>query len=86
METKEIFNIKKNGHLVALSDCWQYWLLNDIVYAVNVEGTHYSFWCGVSGLARHLVHLYKVLGYRFFTENDSMTIIDKSFFKQFIFA
>ena len=83
---KDIVRIKKNGKLLAFDKSWQYWLLNDIVYSVNVEGTHCCLWCATSRLNIHLHRLYQIMERKFFTENSAMCIIDKDFFSQYAYA
>jgi hypothetical protein len=84
IEQKDIFRIKKHGHLIALSNGWQYWLYNGIIYSINTAGDHVNVWCDVPGLPAHLIRLYQITGKRFFTEQTQ--VIDKSFIKKFIYA
>lgn len=82
----EILNMKKNGKLIAISTGWQYWLVNDVLYAIRSDHKNYCFWCAVSRLNRHLHRLYQITGKKMFTEDKDVTIIDNSFLSQFDYA
>lgn len=86
MMYKEITNIKKNGHLVAIGHGWQFWVKDNILYSINVEGTNYCIWCGLDRLNAHFRHLYKVLGKKHWTEDAEMVLIDKEFVKSYSWA
>ena len=84
-EEKEIMEIKKSGNLIAVESSWQYWILNNVIYSISVSGTHYSIWCNVSDLNRHLHRLYQITGKKYFTGGD-MVIVDPEFLKKFSYA
>lgn len=83
---EEIVSIKKNGRLIALDQTWQYWLKDDILYSLRVDGMNYNIWCGIGRLNAHLHRLLQITGKRFFTENPDMVVIDKDFVGGFRFA
>lgn len=83
---KTIFNIKKNGSLIALDSCHQYWLYDNTVYSISITGKYFSFWCAVSKLTAHLVRLYQVTGKKYFSDDPDMVITDKKFFANYIYA
>ena len=84
--TADIIKIKQSGKLIAISTSWQYWLLDNILYSVNVEGTTLCVWCGLNRLEAHLHRLWQITGKRFFTEGTDVTVIDKDFVARYNFA
>lgn len=85
-ERRQLVEIKKRGHLVAFEhNGWQYWVFDGALYSVHSDGDpeRVGIWCSLSRLAPHLARLHQVLGYRFFTENPDMSVVDRDFFAQF---
>lgn len=80
---KEIMNIKKTGHLVALNDSFQYWVKDNILLSVNVEGTSFSIWCGLDKLRAHLNHLEAITGHRKFVNDPYTVVVDPDFVKRY---
>lgn len=82
----KIYEVKRFGHLVALSDFWQYWLYHGALFSISVDGEVISLWCAEDKLDRHLHHLWCIHGHKFFSEGEDMTLIDKKYLAQFNYA
>lgn len=83
---KEIYKFKKDGKLIAISHMWEYWLVDETLYAVRTDGTNYCFWCSVERLNRHLHRLYQITGKKMFTEDKDIFIVNNKFLSQFAYA
>ena len=84
--TADIIKIKQNGKLIAFCNSWQYWLLENVLYSINVEGTVVCVWCGLNRLNAHLHRLWQVTGKKFFSESSDMVVIDKEFLSRYSYA
>ena len=83
---EEMVKVKKNGKLIAFSEGWQYWLLDGVIYSIRSDGSSICFWCSVERLGAHLHRLFQVTKKKFFTENEDMTVIDRTFLSQLSYA
>lgn len=90
MTKEEMYNIKKNGKLLAFNMLtgWQYWEYNGIVYSINADGdpSRMSIWCSMDRLDCHLHRLWQICGHKHFTEDKDVVIIDKERISQFEWA
>lgn len=92
MTKEEMYNIKKNGKLLAFENReesgWQYWEYSGIIYSINADNdpSRTSIWCSINRLNRHLHHLWQICGYKHFTEDEDMVIVDKERIAQFEWA
>ena len=90
MTKDEMYNITKNGKLLAFNMLtgWQYWEYNEIIFSVHFDRdpSRVSLWCSINRLDSHLHRLWKICGYKYFTEDKDMVIIHKERLSQFEWA
>lgn len=83
---KDIIKIKKDGHLIAISKDRQYWLKDGTIYSAHVSGLYYDIWCIGSRLDYHLMRLYQIHGYKYFSGDPNKVIINTEFLRKHIYA
>ena len=84
---REIVRIKKHGKLIAFGkEFKQYWLYEGCLYEIGTDAKTMTELCDVASLDDYLLQKYQLLGYKFFTENRSIVVVDKAFLSQFEYA
>lgn len=85
-EMEEIKKVKSNGNLIAYDSCWQYWKMDDCLYSISTDGQRMTYWCSIARLPGYLCKLNFLHGYKFFSGNPNMCVIDREFVGGFIYG
>ena len=76
--------IERDGHMIASSPFWAYYLRNGVIYSISPLG-EICFWCTEDRLARHLHRIWQITGRKCFSDDPYVTIVDHAYADRYIY-